>query len=271
MRGNAGCWGSRLPGLESVKDFPCTICTSPSSHMVHYWPHFTFRSGGEVWALLLPFRHHFCCLLSPSFPLGAVLLGKYRSWSSWHDRCGEPAAGHPQHLLCSSADRRLSLRQQRRLRALHWAGRDRCCRGNRCHWLRVERKKPVALLRKLISQVVSQKMAHFTVASCNVLKELGGVVQGVINATLLTQLLWLTSSVCAVSLEPAEAHALREQDISEQSFLAQPLRDSHREMAKEVTQSRCFQSPWVSQQKCSIWLAWCSRSWWEMSGQGLKG
>ncbi|KAM6244462.1 sodium/mannose cotransporter SLC5A10 isoform 2-T2 [Spheniscus humboldti] len=37
------------------------------------------------------------------------------------------------------ASRRLALRQQRRLGALHRAGRDWCCWGNRCHRLRVER------------------------------------------------------------------------------------------------------------------------------------
>ncbi|XP_066833845.1 sodium/mannose cotransporter SLC5A10 isoform X3 [Anser cygnoides] len=37
------------------------------------------------------------------------------------------------------ANRSLSVRQQRGLGALHRAGRDRCCRGNRCHRLRVER------------------------------------------------------------------------------------------------------------------------------------
>lgn len=64
---------------------------------------------------------------------------------------GHPVREHPQHFLCSSTDRRLALRQQRRLGALHRAGRDWCCWGNRCHRLRVERKKCVALLRKWVS------------------------------------------------------------------------------------------------------------------------
>lgn len=35
--------------------------------------------------------------------------------------------------------------------------------------------------------------------------------------------------------------------------------------------TRRFQSPWVLQQKYGLWLALCSGSWWEMSGQELKG
>lgn len=75
-------------------------------------------------------------------------------------------------------------------------------------------------------------MAHFTAASHNVSKGLRGVVQGVINATLLTQLLQLMSSARTVSLESTRVHMLREKDISEQSFPVQPLHDPDREMAE---------------------------------------
>ena len=57
-------------------------------------------------------------------------------------------------------------------------------------------------------------------------------MQGVINAALLTQLLQLTSSARTVSLESTQVRMLREKDISEQSFLVQPLHDPDREMAE---------------------------------------
>lgn len=90
MRGSTGCWGSRLPGLEPVKGFSCKTRTRPSSHMGYLWPHFAFRSDGEVCALLLPFRRYFCLLLLPSYPFGAALLGKHQSRSSWHNCQAKP-------------------------------------------------------------------------------------------------------------------------------------------------------------------------------------
>lgn len=57
-------------------------------------------------------------------------------------------------------------------------------------------------------------------------------MQGVINTTLLTQLLQLMSSARTVSLESTRVHMLREKDISEQSFPVQPLHDPDREMAE---------------------------------------
>lgn len=98
-------------------------------------------------------------------------------------------------------------------------------------------------------------MAHFTAASRNVLKGLGRVVQGVINATLLSQLLQLMSTARTVSLESTQAHVLREKDISMQSFLVQLNRSPI-----PCFPTHGFQSPWVLQQKYGIWLAWCSRS-----------
>lgn len=58
------------------------------------------------------------------------------------------------------------------------------------------------------------------------------LLQGVINATLLTQLLQLMSSAHTVSLESTQVHVLREKDVSEQSFPVQPLHDPDREMAE---------------------------------------
>lgn len=80
-------------------------------------------------------------------------------------------------------------------------------------------------------------------------------MQGVINATLLSQLLRLTSSAHTVGLESTRVHVLREKDVSVQSFLVQPNRSPI-----PCFPTRRFQSPWVLQQKYSIWLAWCSRS-----------
>lgn len=156
MCSSACCWGSHLPGLESVKGFSCKYIDVP---------HHTRCIFGHTLLLEVVGRSALCCSRSDiifAAPSYRVIPSGLRCWGSTKagpaggtavPSRGEPAAGHPawehpQNLPCSSADRCLSLRQQRRLGALHRAGRDRCCRGNRCHWLRVECKKIVALLRK---------------------------------------------------------------------------------------------------------------------------
>lgn len=136
--------------LQPVKGFSCKICTRPSHTRCMF---------SHAWRSEVAGRSVICCSLSDvifatSFcqviPSGLrCWLGQHRSWSSWHGSRAEPrgAGGraspceHRQHLLCSSADRRLPLRQQRRLGALHRAGRDWRCRGNRRHRLRVECKE----------------------------------------------------------------------------------------------------------------------------------
>lgn len=60
-------------------------------------------------------------------------------------------------------------------------------------------------------------------------------MQGVINTTLLTQLLQLVSSAHRLSLESTQVHALRKKDISVQSFPVQPLHDPDGDMAEWVT------------------------------------
>lgn len=69
-------------------------------------------------------------------------------------------------------------------------------------------------------------------------------MQGVINTTLLTQLLQLVSSARRLSLESTQVHALRKKDISAQSFPIQPLHDPDRDMAEWVTCSLLPHTPY---------------------------
>lgn len=72
---------------------------------------------------------------------GDLLVGVLRDFPACCARVPRGCRG----ILLSPTDRSLSVRQQRGLGALHRAGRDRCCRGDRCHRLRVERKKRIVV------------------------------------------------------------------------------------------------------------------------------